>query len=222
MPDLSYHLVDIDKYKVKLFGRLHLSLESSRGCSLRCQFCYNTRLYGGSWRSQSVERTLQRVKRLVSQHGAEGIIFTDDNFFVDKPRAIQILQRIRDELPGLSLSKVDGTADVLSQLTDQELALLRDAGCKLLLMGLESGAPRVQKMLGKRLDEARVLELNQRVARFGMLPGYFFMVGYPTETLNELRERCRDPEVRRQAAQLLTDGVEPLETQSADEVGESH
>jgi radical SAM superfamily enzyme YgiQ (UPF0313 family) len=187
-PPLSYHLVDISKYMVGQFGRGHLSFESSRGCRFRCSFCYNTRVHKSTWRGLTVDETIRRMKILIEEHGVREFLFSDDNFFGDKEMALGILRRIKEEKLGISISEIDTHISGTLRLTDSELGLIRDSGCKMLKIGAESGSPRVLKMIRKGLRVTDLLEFNRRLRGFGLTPFYFLMVGYPTETLEELSE----------------------------------
>jgi radical SAM superfamily enzyme YgiQ (UPF0313 family) len=120
--------------------------------------------------------------------GIKGITFADDNFFGNKRRGLRIFERIKEEGLGITCSKLDAHVSLLSKLTDEELRLLRESGCRMLMIGAESGSPRILKMLRKELTVSDILEFNKRLLGFDIMPLYFFMVGYPTETLAELSE----------------------------------
>ena len=77
---------------------------------------------------------------------------------------------------------------MLSKLTDSELSLLRESGCRMLMIGVESGSPRILKMMKKELKISGVLKFNERLMNFNIMPLYFFMIGYPTETFEELSQ----------------------------------
>jgi anaerobic magnesium-protoporphyrin IX monomethyl ester cyclase len=187
-PPLSYHLVDIQNYLIKLFGRGHISLETSRGCPFRCNYCYNTKVYKSTWRGLTVDETIRRIKILVKDYGVKGIIFSDDNFFGKKDRALSILKRIREEQLEIFCSKIDAHISVLSKLTDDELTILKESGCRMVMIGVESGSPRILKMMNKPISIPDLLDFNKRVIKFDIMPLYFFMMGYPTETFGELSQ----------------------------------
>jgi radical SAM superfamily enzyme YgiQ (UPF0313 family) len=187
-PPLSYHLVDVNRYLVEVFGKGHLSFESSRGCAFKCTYCYNTKVFESTWRGLTVDETIRRIKILIKDYKPEGILFSDDNFFGNKERALLILKRIKEEKLGILCSKLDGHISVLSKLTDSELRLLEESGCKMLMIGVESGSPRIIEMMKKELRIPQILEFNRRLVDFNIMPLYFFMMGYPTETLEELRQ----------------------------------
>lgn len=187
-PPLAYHLVDINQYLEYRFGNLLLRTFSSRGCSYQCAFCYNRTFNDGQWRSLTAEETVKRIKALVDAYGIEGVMFCDDNFFGDLRRAKEILEGISRESLNLILYKLDIRPDTLFSLDDAYLRLLKTSGCESMAIGLESGSERVLKLLKKNVTVSQILAINRRLRTFGIRPSYTFMMGYPTETLEELRQ----------------------------------
>jgi len=190
-PPLSYHLVDLKKYLVKLHGRDHISLETSRGCQYKCTYCYNTTVFNSRWRGLATDEVLKRVKLLAQNPDIQGILFSDDNFFGDKKRALQIFQHIKKENLAITFSKLDAHMSVLSSLTDSELTLLRDCGCRMFMIGIESGSSRILQILKKEIKISELLSFNHRINKFDIMPLYFFMMGYPTETYQELAQTIK-------------------------------
>lgn len=185
---LSYHLVDIKQYMVEVFGRKHLSFETSRGCPFKCNFCYNTRVFNNTWRGLTVDETVKRMEIIINEYGIKDFLFSDDNFFGNKNRSIGVLQRIKEEKLGISISKIDAHISILSKLKDDELNLLRESGCRMLMIGVESGSSRILKMMNKELNISDILRFNKRLMDFGIMPLYFFMMGFPTESFEELSQ----------------------------------
>ena len=187
-PPLSYHLVDIKKYLINVFGVDHISFETSRGCPFRCGYCYNTTVYKSTWLGMSADEVVKRVKWLVKEYGIKGILFSDDNFFGNKKRAIEILQKTKDENLGIQLSKIDAHVSVLSKLTDEELNLLKESGCRMVMIGIESGSPRILKMMNKEMSISDIIALNKRLVAYGIMIHYFFMMGFPNETIDDISQ----------------------------------
>jgi anaerobic magnesium-protoporphyrin IX monomethyl ester cyclase len=186
-PPLAYHLIDIEKYYVTFFGKRHLLYETSRGCPFRCSYCYNSGVYGPTWRFLNFDATLQGIDTLVTQHGAEGITLVDDNFFIDKQRAMDILRQVQLRCFGIQFAKLDIALRTLATFTDADWALIKESGCTLVNIGVESGSPRALDMLNKRVDIDLLILLNRKFKDLEVTPVYLFMVGYPTE-IRLLRE----------------------------------
>ena len=118
---------------------------------IKCNYCYNTQVYKQTWRGLSADATIERIKILIKDYGIKGILFSDDNFFGRKDRALKILKTIKKEKISILCSKIDAHLSVLSKLTDEELNLLKDSGCKMVMIGVESGSQRILELLEKTL-----------------------------------------------------------------------
>jgi len=187
-PPLSYHLIDINKYLEKRFQYRALRTFTSRGCSHNCSFCYNQSFNLGKWRALTVDEAIRRVKNLADIYKINSIIFCDDNFFNDIPRAKEILKGLTSEGLGLNLFKVDIRPDTLLSIDDELMGLLKKSGCLNVAVGLESGSERILKLLKKNITVSQILEVNKRLKAFGIIPSYTFMMGYPTETIEDLKQ----------------------------------
>jgi anaerobic magnesium-protoporphyrin IX monomethyl ester cyclase len=187
-PPLAYHLVDLKTYVSSVSGRDALRFETSRGCPFTCTFCYNNFFNHRQWRSFSVEQTLNRMKRAVSEYGVKGFQFSDDNFFTDPDRAHQILEGMVREKMDVFWGKGDIRLDLLSQMDDDFLSLIERSGCISLVIGVESGSQRMADLLRKEIEVEQAIEVNRRLARYSIQPRYLFMIGAPGETEEDLAE----------------------------------
>jgi radical SAM superfamily enzyme YgiQ (UPF0313 family) len=186
-PFLDYDLVDVHKYKRTVFGVERLSFSTSRGCCFPCAFCYSTVVHRRQWRALRAELAVERMKEFTQRYGVRGLFLTDANFFLDLDRARAILEKVvRDNL-NLVFTSLYIRFDTLRRLSDEDLALFERAGCKCLAIGVESGSQRIRGLLHKPIDEGELLDANQRFKRFSIMPLYFFMIGFPTETREELK-----------------------------------
>lgn len=184
-PPLAYHLLDVEKY---VDDDKVLRTFTSRGCPLRCAFCYNRSFNLKRWRALSADKTVERLKRLVETYDVEGFSFHDDNFFVSVTRAWDILETIiLEELP-VGLWKLDITPQTFLSLDDDFLELLYRSGCVKINIGLETGSERILRLLHKETTVADMHTINKRLKKSGITPKYTFMMGYPTETEAELEQ----------------------------------
>ncbi len=186
MPDIPYHLVDVKKYMPKRMGVSTIDIETSRGCPNRCTFCYNPFFNKGKWRRLDADIALERIKRAVSDFEAGGIWFIDDEFFVDLERARKIIQKLKE----LNLSwTVQGTRiNSALGMDDDYLKMLSESGCGQLNFGVESGSEKILKKINKGITVDSVLEVNRKFAEYNIIPWYYFMVGFPYETEEDVKE----------------------------------
>jgi radical SAM superfamily enzyme YgiQ (UPF0313 family) len=186
-PFLDYDLVDVQRYKRTVFGVERMSFSTSRGCCFPCAFCYSTAVHRRQWRALRADLAVEQMKEFTQRYGVRGLFLTDANFFLDLDRARGILEKVVRQNLGLIFTRLHIRFDALRRLSDDDLALIEKAGCKCLAIGVESGSERVRRLLHKPLDEGELLDVNRRCKRFAIMPLYFFMIGFPTETREELK-----------------------------------
>lgn len=190
-PFLQYDLVDVPKYTRTVFGVKRLSFSTSRGCTFPCAFCCSTAYHGRRWRALRAEVAVEQMKEFSRRYQVRGLFLTDPNFFLDLDRARSILEGVVRGNLGLAFTRLHIRLDALRCLTDEDIALIERAGCRCLSTGVESGSARIRELLHKPIDEGELHDINRRLRRSQIMPLYFFMAGFPTETIDELRATVR-------------------------------
>lgn len=188
LPPLSYDLLDMGKYRRVMFGVPHQNFFTSRGCPCQCTFCYNTAFNGKRWRAMEPGLVVERIKEFTARHGVRGLIINESNFFVDVNRARAILRGIIEAKLDIVISKVNIDMNTLFRIEPQDLTLLHKAGCRRLPIAIESGSERIRAMLKKPVDVERVRETNRFLRETPIVPNFLFMIGFPTETKQDLAE----------------------------------
>jgi radical SAM superfamily enzyme YgiQ (UPF0313 family) len=188
LPPLSFDLVDMEKYRRVMFGVPQQSFFTSRGCPCRCAFCFNTVFNRRRWRSMEPDLAVRRIKDFASRYGVKGVVIHDSNFFVDMDRGRRILRGILDENLGILVSKMNIDPATLVKMTPDDFALLEKAGCRRFSAAVESGSERIRALIRKPVDVDGLLEKNRELGRTSIVPSYPFMIGFPTETREELAE----------------------------------
>lgn len=190
-PPLSYHLINMDHYRRRLFGVDHISFNSSRGCTFRCSFCWDPIMHKRKWRAMSPETVLDHLKRIIRDYDIKGFLFTDDHFFIDMERAYNILEGIIRAGLNISISKLQIRADTICRLDKEFLQLMVRAGVKRFSVGVESGSQRVLGLIKKDCSVEEVIEANRKLIPYPIVPVYLFMMGLPTETPEEFAQSIR-------------------------------
>jgi len=186
---IPYHLVDVEKYiQPESFstgepGR-DLVLYTSRGCPFHCTFCYNKGLNQRRWRSQSAETVVAEIKKLINDYQITSFHFQDDEFFTNLKRVEKICKLLLAE--NIKVEFVSSCRiDYVCRMDDDFLKLIRKSGFRTMQLGIESGSPRVLKMIRKDITVEQVLEAVAKLKKFD-IEGKYFMSGFPGETIEDM------------------------------------
>jgi len=160
----------------------------SRGCPYLCKFCACYAIWGTRVpRFRSVDNILEEVERIMLECGQKSFVFWDDLFAVSKERVMEfcdaiIKRRLNIEWVCLvRLNNIDG----------EMLDAMKRAGCIQIQVGIESGNDRVLKFIGKSLSVSLINEKVNIIKDSGISWLAFFIVGFPTETKDEIEETLR-------------------------------
>jgi len=159
-----------------------LSLVSSRGCPFSCEFC-SIPEKGQCWRPFSSDRIIEEIKMAVDRWGVNHIEFEDDNFSIQKPRALKILGYLRDlRKKGYPIFCSFPNGIMINRMSEELAILMKDAGTEIIYLPVESGDKRILISMNKH-DAEHHLEKASQVARFcvnaGLFVSCFFIVAYP-------------------------------------------
>ncbi len=157
-------------------------LITTRGCPSRCAFC-DRGVFGDNYRERSSENVIAEIEELIYKYGAKELRFFDDTFTLNKQRVLEICAKLKERKIRVSwtcLTKVNN-------ISEDMLRVMKNAGCWQILYGLESGDPRMLKLLNK----GNTVEQNERAVKLAHKVGLSvradFIVGAPGETLDSLR-----------------------------------
>ena len=177
-------LVPLDRYRMQMdyLGIPGTSVMTARGCPIGCTFCSASAMFGKTYRSRSPKLVVDEIEGLVSEHGVRGIKIFDSTFTLNRKHALGFC----NELVRRGL-KIPWECEIRVGSVDKRLlAIMRDAGCYYVDVGIESGSQRVLDECVRKaisLDDAELLlRWSQEL---GLLTKVFFTVGHPGETVEE-------------------------------------
>jgi len=194
LPLPSYHLIDFEKYTNNADRKSvdspraypYARIMTSRGCPMNCVFCQVSTIAGDKFRPRSASNVLGEIQWLKDTYGIKSLIFDDDNLLHDKKRAKEIFQGMIDRglaMPWLSI----GLA--VFKLDKDLIKLMRKSGCEYIAVAIESGTKRVLKeIINKPVDFDYATEMVKFARSQGIYVAANFIVGFPTETWDEIRE----------------------------------
>ena len=121
-----FDLLDPDKYN-------RLTVQTSRGCPHRCEFCASSILLTPRYKVKPVEKVIAEMREIKKIWPRPFIEFADDNSFVHREHYKKLLRELaKEKLRWFT------EADVRVADDDELLGLMRDSGCQQVLIGLES------------------------------------------------------------------------------------
>lgn len=189
--DLSYHsfdLLDLSAYyekdnftstKKNYINKRMLPYMTSKGCNKKCTFCYNSVVNKCIWRGYHIENVFSEMDWLIENHGIEGWLFYDDNFFVNPNRAWQILERYK--MP--SFIEID-----LMKLNNEFLERAKKTNIEKLFIGIESGSDDVLKYIKKGITSKWIREKVEMCSNYNMNIELSFMMLFPKESVDDLKK----------------------------------
>jgi radical SAM superfamily enzyme YgiQ (UPF0313 family) len=121
-----------------------LTVQTSRGCPHRCEFCASSILLTPRYKVKPVEKVIAEIREIKTIWPKPFIEFADDNSFVHREHYKQLMRELApEELRWFT------EADIGVAQDDELLGLMRDSGCQQVLIGLES--PRRDNLNGIEL-----------------------------------------------------------------------
>ncbi|HOY09319.1 MAG TPA: radical SAM protein [Candidatus Omnitrophota bacterium] len=188
-----WELVDVGKYIHKdMYLQNSLRVldigQTSRGCPFNCGFCSSSEIRQRKWRAMSVEKSLEMITENVRRFRLNGIWLRDDEFYIDRKRATTICEGMVARNLNISFYTSGTRADVFMKASDYDIEVLKRAGAYTLKFGAESGSQRILNLMNKGITIEQTLQANQRCKKHGIIPAFSLMMGYPTETFEDIHQ----------------------------------
>lgn len=193
IPLPAYDLLDLDRYAVAESARhtprykRAIQIFTSRGCPWHCSYCHD--LFGKKFHPRSPEHVLSEIRLLYEQYGIQEFMVEDDIFNFDMDRAKRICDLIVES--GMKISLQFGNGVRLERLDEELIRKLAAAGTHHMCIAIESASPRIQKLSRKYLKLHQVRDVVRWSHRYGIETLGFFMIGFPTETIEEINMTIR-------------------------------
>lgn len=151
----------------------------SRGCPYNCNFCANQE---HSIRYRTGANIRKELEFLIDKYNIKGFCITDDNFIVNKEKIEDICREITPlHLQWSSLSRVN-TVD------EELLKKIKESGCIEIKYGIESGSPRILKMMNKQITIEQIKKAITITHEIGIRVKAFILHGFPGENLESTKE----------------------------------
>ncbi len=156
------------------------------GCNFKCAFCFNN-IFGLKHRTMDADRIVANLKRLKEQFSVEEVLFYDENFFGDEPRALRLVELLEKENLGIRFFGSMRASDIRRKnLQGDFFERLRAVGGYNFGVGAESGSERILRMLRKGIHTDDILATARLGRDKDIVFNFSFMAGLPGETVGEV------------------------------------
>jgi hopanoid biosynthesis associated radical SAM protein HpnJ len=175
--DIYHRDLDVRRYNVPFLLNPYVSLYTTRGCPAQCTFClWPQTTSGHAWRKRSsddVAREMAKAKEYWPY--VKEFFFDDDTFNIQKARTIELCEKLKPlKLTWSCTSRVT---------TDYEtLKAMKEAGCRLMIVGYESGDQQILKNIKKGATLERARQFTKDAHKLGLVIHGDFILGLPGET----------------------------------------
>jgi len=172
-------LKDYNKYPKMAFKNIF----AIRGCPYNCFFCGSRNIWSRKVRFRSPENVVKEIKGL-EKIGLKYIHFDDDTFGVSPKYINGLCNALMQHCPGIKWS-----CEIPVQLVNEEnISLMKDAGCFSIQMGIESGNNDILSLIRKNITIEEALDACDLIKKKGIALQVFFIVGFLQDTEETLRD----------------------------------
>src|SRR6266478_5121905 len=185
LPDVTdVYFKDLDprRYTVPFLKYPFVALYTTRGCPAQCTFClWPQALSGHPWRKRSTDKVAAEMAKAKEYWPwVKEFFFDDDTFNLQKARTIELCAKLKPL--GLTWSCTSRVT------TDFEtLKAMKEAGCRLLIVGYESGDQQILKNIKKGATIERARQFTKDCHKLGLTIHGDFILGLPGETHETIR-----------------------------------
>ena len=181
LPHPARQLSDVSMYWSVLAKRRPITtMMTSRGCPMKCIFCDRPHL-GKSFRCRSAANVADEMSECVAM-GIHELFLYDDTFSINRNRVLAVCDEVARR--GLDVAwDIRARADTLD---DEVVAALKKAGVARIHIGVESGSPRILKVMQKGITVAQAHHAFELCRKHRITSLAYFMFGNPTETQQDI------------------------------------
>jgi len=188
MPYPAWDLLPLDRYRLPLENTRYLIVESSRGCPYSCDFCVAPVIQGHKFRERDAVALVDEIEEGKRRFGIDHFYLWGDTVTLNA----KSFSRFCDELIARDLGVRwfgNGRADNLT--SPEFVAKLRQSGCWMLSLGIESESDDVRRDMMKRLEREKIRLAIRNLRDAGIKSFAFFIFGYPGDTPASIERTAR-------------------------------
>lgn len=157
---------------------------SARGCPSACRFCSSPGFWQRRVRFRSPENIVEEIMFIRERYGLMYFSLRDDTFTADRARTIAFCRLLIERKANILWN----CQSRVSAIDEELLVWMKRAGCECIQLGVESGSPRILKLLGKSITPHQVQTAGQLIKKTGINLSVYLISDVPGETKDDIRQ----------------------------------
>ncbi len=187
LPFPKWELFPYKKYRYYplLYREPAVSMLSSRGCPFACYYCSYSKNEGKLLRLRSSANVVDEIENNIEKYKIKTNVFRDPLFTGNKARTEKICKLIKDK--GLDIV---WSCETRPEVLDENLLkIMHKAGCRAVLMGIESIHEKELKAVGRsKIDLGKLRKIFSICNKLGIRTNGFFILGLPESSKESMMQ----------------------------------
>lgn len=188
IPFQDWSIFDIKRRYKAMGGKIRVTscVEFDRGCPYFCSFCSNNflkKLYHGKYyRERSVKKFIEEVLYLKKEYNIEYLYISADSFLVMSDK------RFNEFIEEYSKIKIPFFIETRPEsIVDWKIKKLKEVGCEVVNIGIESGDPELRdNLIHRHMKNEDIINAVKIAKKYHVRIGANNIIGFPDETREQI------------------------------------
>jgi len=185
LPFPDFNQFDLWKYKDPfyiVYGSPTIPIVAARGCPFECDFCASKVIFGRKVVSRSLGNVMDEIDCLIKKYPHGVVRFFDDTFTLDKKRTLDFCGELKKR-------NVRWICSVRADSVNYDLLkCMKESGCCLIQVGVESGSPGVLKKIKKNITIEQTKAVFSWAHKLNLDSWASFIIGLPGDDAGTIKE----------------------------------
>lgn len=162
----------------------YMPIDAGRGCPFSCTFCSTSNFWRRTYRLKSADKIIDDILFFHNKYGINSFSFSHDAFTTKQ----ELVSAVCDKIINENLNITWSCTTRIDCLSEELVHKMIRAGLKTITVGIETGSPRMQKLINKRLNLDYAKKMIAFLKQNKLNVRIFFMYGFPEETNDDLNQ----------------------------------
>lgn len=187
IPFPARDLMNNGLYMLPNSGEPQATIQIDRGCPFKCSYCLTPAISGRKIRRRSVDNILNEIEECVNKYKIRNFFFKSDTFTANRKQVHEICDKILEKK-----LKIKWVANSRVKPIDFEtLKKMKNAGCWLVALGIESGSEETLKRIKKGANNEDAINAVKFAKKAGLRTFGFFLFGFPWESREHVEKTIK-------------------------------